>query len=109
MADVEKIIKAIDEFLERKHQKTTTPIEINPYLEAKGLLNDSLSRPGLPIRKILRDGKIPHAYQIGVNWQIPHTGKTSGNQKPILNMKAVNEAIHQKTISQYFSDWQSRS
>ncbi|MFW5758062.1 MAG: DUF7255 family protein [Bacteroidota bacterium] len=99
MADVEKIIKAIDEFLERKRQKTTTPVEINPYLETNGLLNDSISRPGLPIRKILRDGKIPHAYQVGVNWQIPHSGKTSVNQKPIHNLRSVNDTKHQKTIT----------
>jgi hypothetical protein len=43
MSDIERIIKTIDEFLERKHQKTTTPVEINPYLEKKGLLNDSAS------------------------------------------------------------------
>ena len=56
MADIKRIIKAIDEFLERKHQQITTPVEINPYLERLGLLNDSPSRPGLPIRKILRKG-----------------------------------------------------
>ena len=84
MADIERIIKAIDEFLERKHQKITTPVEINPYLETKGLLKDSSSRPGLPIRKILRKGLIPHAYQMGVSWQIPHSGKTSINLKTIF-------------------------
>lgn len=88
MADIERIIKAIDDFLETKHQKTTTPVEINPYLENKGLLNDSASRPGKPIRELLRKGKIPHAYQIGVNWQIPHSGKTSRNLKPVIDLKS---------------------
>lgn len=99
MADVERIIKAIDEFLERKHQQITTPVEINPYLETKGLLNDSASRPGLPIRKILRKGQIPHAYQIGVNWQIPLSGKTSRNLKPIHNSKPKKEKKPKKSIS----------
>lgn len=99
MADIERIIKAIDEFLERKHQKTTTPVEINPYLETKGLLNDSSSRPGLPIRKILRKGQIPHAYQIGVNWQIPYSEKTSRNLKPILNSNSEKETKPKKVIS----------
>lgn len=99
MADIERITKAIDEFLERKRQKITTPVEINPYLETKGLLNDSASRPGLPIRKILRKGQIPHAYQIGVNWQIPHSGKTSRNLKPILNSKSEKETKQKKAIS----------
>lgn len=95
MADIERIINAIDEFLERKHQKFTTPVEINPYLETKGLLNDSASRPGLPIRKILRKGQIPHAYQIGVNWQIPYSGKISINSKPSpnSNLKKAEKSI----------------
>lgn len=99
MADIERIIKAIDEFLERKHQQITTPVEINPYLETKGLLNDSASRPGLPIRKILRKGQIPHAYQIGVNWQIPHSGKTSRNLKPTPNSNLEKEKKTEKPIS----------
>lgn len=73
MADIIEIILTIDKFLERRDQQITTPVEINPYLESKGLLKDSHSRPGLPIRKILRKGLIPHAYQVGVFWQIPHS------------------------------------
>lgn len=99
MADIESIINVIDEFLERKHQKTTTPVEINPYLEKKGLLNDSASRPGKPIREILRKGKIPRAYQVGVNWFIPHSANTPRNLKPILNSKSEKEIIYEKTIS----------
>lgn len=99
MADIERIIKAIDEFLEQKHQQFTTPVEINPYLERKGLLNDSVSRPGLPIRKILREGQISHAYQIGVNWQIPHSRKVSSNPKPIPNSNSEKEKIPEKTFS----------
>lgn len=99
MTDIERIIKAIDEFLERNHQKITTPVEINPYLESKGLLNDSASRPGLPIRKILRKGQIPHAYQIGVNWQIPHSGNSSRKLKPIFNSKTEKETKPKKTTS----------
>lgn len=99
MADIIRIIKAIDEFLERKHQQITTPVEINPYLETKGLLNDSASRPGLPIRKILRKGQIPHAYQIGVNWQIPHSGKSSRNLKPIPKSNSEKETNPDKTFS----------
>lgn len=90
MLDIERIIKAIDEFLEREHQKITTPVEINPYLESKGLLKDSSSRRGLPIRNILRKGQISHAYQIGVRWQIPHSREVSKKLKPILSLKSKN-------------------
>ena len=96
MSDIERIIKTIDEFLERKHQKTTTPVEINPYLEKKGLLNNFASRPGKPIREILRKGKIPHAYQIGTNWFIPHSGNSSKNPKPIISPKTEKEIKPEK-------------
>lgn len=88
MADIERIVEAIDNFLETKHQKTTTPVEINPYLEKIGLLYDSVSRPGKPVRDLLRKGKIPHAYQIGVNWHIPHSEETPGNLKQALHGKS---------------------
>ncbi|MCG2462295.1 hypothetical protein K8352_16155 [Flavobacteriaceae bacterium F89] len=97
--DIERIINAIDDYLEIKRQKITTPVEINPYLEAKGLLNDSQSRPGLPIRKILRKGQIPHAYQIGVNWQIPNSKKILRNPKPVLNSNSNKETKTEKAIS----------
>lgn len=99
MSDIESIINAIDEFLCRKHQKTTTPVEINPYLEKEGLLNDSVSRPGKPIREILRKGKIRHAYQIGVNWFIPHSGNSSKNLKPIISPKTEKEIKPKKVKS----------
>ncbi|MDY0143102.1 MAG: hypothetical protein RBR97_14530 [Bacteroidales bacterium] len=99
MADIERIINAIDEFLERKHQKTTTPVDINPYLEKEGLLSDSASRPGKPIREILRKGKICHAYQIGVNWFIPHSGNSSKNLKPIISPKTEKEIKPKKVKS----------
>lgn len=90
MSDIYKIIKVIDEFLVRKNIETTTPVEINPYLEKLGLLNDPASRPGLPVRKLLRNGKISHAFQIGVNWQIPHSGNNRRNLKPIQRVEIVN-------------------
>jgi hypothetical protein len=99
MVEISRIIKVIDKFLEIKHQDTTTPVEINPYLEKKGLLNDSASRPGKPIREILRKGKIPHAYQIGVNWYIPHSGNNSKNIKLITNPKADNKIKPKNTES----------
>lgn len=106
MADIEKIISAIDDFLTRKHQKTTTPVEVNPILEGMELLNDSDSRPGKPLREILRKGKIPHAYQIGVNWYIPHSGNkvkaaTPPIQKPTpsIEPKSISKGFVQKEPS----------
>jgi hypothetical protein len=73
MANVTQIIQAIDDYLEKKHISTTTPVEISPVLEAAGILKNSKQRPGKPLRDILRADKIPHAYQIGNKWQIPHS------------------------------------
>jgi hypothetical protein len=66
-----EIINSIDDYLEQYGQLTTDPVEISPFLESKGILNDSKSRPGSPIRIILRKGLIPHAYQDGNKWHIP--------------------------------------
>jgi hypothetical protein len=75
MVDVENIISQIDKFLKISGKFTTTPVEIGPYLDSKGVLNDSVSKPGLPVRRLLRKGNIPHAYQVGVKWYIPHSEK----------------------------------
>ena len=63
MVDVENIISQIDKFLKISGKSTTTPVEIGSYLDSKGVLNDSVSKPGLPVRRLLRKGNIPHAYQ----------------------------------------------
>jgi hypothetical protein len=103
MIESEKIINAIDEFLDIKHQRTTTPVEINPYLHGKGLLKDSVSRPGKPIREMLRKGKIPHAFQKGVNWFIPHSRDSKKNPDIIRNSETDNE-IKQVNVISYSAD-----
>ena len=73
MMSIYLIIQAIDEFLLKENKFTTTPVEVNPYLEMKGLLNDSSSRKGKPLRDLLRKGGISHAYQDGNRWVIPRS------------------------------------
>ena len=105
MADIKGILIAIDEFLEKRKQEYTTPVELNNFLEKKGLLKDNHSRPGLPIRIILRDGKIKQAYQVGSNWRIPHSGnivKTlkideKGNVKPTSKISIQSSKQHKLT------------
>jgi hypothetical protein len=78
MTNVNKLIQAIDKYLEQSNQSLITPVEANSLLERLGLLNDSSTRKGLPLRKLLRAGEIPHAYQIGgkgSKWFIPHSKK----------------------------------
>ncbi len=77
MPNIEKITEAIDEYLEFNNKSGTTPVDINPYLESKGLLNDSKSRRGKPIRELIRSGKFKYAIKFGGRWIIHHS-----KQKP---------------------------
>jgi hypothetical protein len=45
-------------------------------LDRLGLLRDSHSRPGLPLRKLLRAGRTANAHREGVFWFITSTGRT---------------------------------
>lgn len=88
-----KIIKAIDELLELRGVWSVDPVEANSYLERKGLLNDSQSRPGLPLRKLLRAGEIPHAYQDGRYWRIPHSEHKNQCAKVVTVQDCVDGAV----------------
>ena len=77
--DISAIIRKMDEFLEKTGKNSTDPAEANEMLEKAGLLRDSDTRPGKPLRDILRTGSIKHAYQTGgkgSSWVIPHSEKT---------------------------------
>ena len=75
MARTQLIIATLDKHLETNNKKSFTAVEAAAILDRLGILKDSSSRPGLPLRKLLRAGELPHAYQIGVFWHIPHSGK----------------------------------
>lgn len=75
MPDHNAIIKAIDELIIQEGKKFATPPEANEMLERKGLLVDSKNRPGLPLRRLLRAGVLPHAYKVGRLWVIPRSVK----------------------------------
>ena len=83
MPDIQKIIKVIDAELKRTGKKYLTPPEANKILERQHILNNIDARSGLPLRKLLRQGKIPHAYQMGgkgSEWRIPSS--SYNNSKP---------------------------
>lgn len=101
MADVNAIITALDELLERERRQYLEPCEANQYLERMGLLKDRPERCGLPLRRLLRAGRIPHAYQDGVRWRIPHSGneRNISKQGPspvasqtVSNTTSINES-----------------
>ncbi len=74
--DIKLIIDTIDNYLEVNHKNSTNPVEANAMLEREGVLKDSQTHKGKPLRDILRAGLIPHAYQSGgkgSDWVIPHS------------------------------------
>jgi len=99
MDKISKIIQLIDEFLNLNHQYETTPTEVSPYLEKKGILKDSRTRKGKPLRDLLRKGKIPHAYQVGRRWIIPKSNiNFSIKEKEIEPKKNYNKDAGHKLV-----------
>ena len=84
MSEIQKIIKCLDDTIEKRGITHLSPVDANKILEEARLLNDSSDRPGLPLRKLLRGGRIPHAYQPGGKnsaWFIPHSSKFQSRTK----------------------------
>jgi hypothetical protein len=85
VADINEIILAIDEFLEMNAQNSASPVDVNPYLVRKGLLNESLDTSAGQLKKILKNRLIPHAYQVGSLWVIPHSKKRFSNLLTVMS------------------------
>lgn len=86
---VQRIIDYIDNHLEKNHLDYINPVDAGALLDRAGILTDSSLRPGLPLRKLLRKGAIPHAFQPGgkgSGWVIPHSGG-KGMKPPTVNPK----------------------
>ena len=64
-----EIIDFLDDYLLRTGKESIGAVEAKA-----GILKDSTDRPGMPLRRKLRKGEIPHAYQVGgkgSEWVIP--------------------------------------
>ena len=69
-----EIIDFLDDYLLRTGKESIGAVEANELLSKAGILKDSTDRPGMPLRRKLRNGEIPHAYQVGgkgSEWVIP--------------------------------------
>ncbi len=78
MVNISQVIACLDKYIEQKCLESITAIEGGKILEKHGILKDSIHRPGLPLRNLLRAKKIPHAYQLGgkgSRWVIPTSKK----------------------------------
>lgn len=107
MTDINKIISAINLYLEKNRLERVEANEVARYLDSQGLLN--FSTKGQPFRKLLREGKIPNAEQPNgknTSWYIRrsftcnnssiHTPKTQTLQvpsKPNTSNKEKSEGL----------------
>ncbi len=90
MADVDKINDFIQSYLKKNGLLQTTPVDVSPHLEKAGLLKDSKERPGLPLRRLCRDGKIHCSSQPnGRNWIIEYDPnyKSSSNSSLYVSVQ----------------------
>ena len=69
------VIKFLDDYLTKTNRANIGAPEANALLDEAGILNDNTTRKGKPLREMLRAGKLPHAFQSGVTWIIPHSNK----------------------------------
>ncbi|MBD5306310.1 MAG: DNA-deoxyinosine glycosylase [Bacteroides sp.] len=78
MADITRIIALIDKYLESTGLNRVEANEISIYLEKNGVLSHSTK--GQSLRKLLREGRIPNAEQVGgkgTSWYIRHSNSKS--------------------------------
>ena len=61
--NVNKINECLDYYLVKNKKTFISAPEANKILEEAGLIKDNKRNPGKPLRKLLRAGYFPHAYQ----------------------------------------------
>ena len=70
-----KIITFLDAYLQKTGKESISAVEANALLDKVGILNDDPRRHGLPLRRKLRNGELPYAYQVRGRWIIPTAAK----------------------------------
>lgn len=84
--NIRLIVQCLDNYLTATGQASIGAVEANHFLEKAGLLADREEKKGLPLRKILRKGLMPHAYQLGgkgSTWVIPHSGGKAADRSQL--------------------------
>ncbi len=106
MADINRIIYLIDEYLESNRLNHVGPSEVAAYLAKNGALP---SDGGKTLRRHLRDGKIPNAEQPGgkkQSWYIRHSNckKTSlstpahTSETEVIMTKVLTSSVSQRVL-----------
>ncbi len=111
---MDKITKAIDSLIERTVGKNgcVTAVEAGEELDKLGLLKDSKTRKGQPLRKILRAGKLPQAKQDdGKHWYIYHSSScpkyscaNANKPKVDVNKNQSSKIHHIKGLDPVFDE-----
>lgn len=102
------IISVLDNYIERNGIDALTPVKAAEILDKAGILNDSLDRPGKPLRIILRKGNIKHAYKLSNGkWLIPHSGKN--DEKKVIKNESVKTSAPQISVEQLMDSSKFRS
>jgi hypothetical protein len=100
MADISAIVAFIDKYLERNSREFIDPVEANRLLARAAILRDSEARPGLPLRKLLRAGFLPHAYQPSGSrgaWRIPHSGSHANQHNMVRESPKAEHPTNAQT------------
>ena len=58
MIQIDEINRFLQAELKRSKRKSVGAVEAAVWLDSAGILEDSSSKPGLPLRKLLRDQQI---------------------------------------------------
>ena len=74
MTDQHEITRFIDDYLRKHNLEGLAVADAARLLNEAGLLPDDGQNPGEPLRKLLRDGEIPHARKEQGRWFIPASG-----------------------------------
>lgn len=108
MNTLKLIISTLDKYIERNGIDALTAVEAAEILDEAGILNDSSSSPGKPLRNILRSGEIKHAYQLSNGrWFIPHSGKNY--EKKVIKNEPVKTSASQISVKQLMDSSKFRS
>jgi hypothetical protein len=75
MTEQQKIIQFIDDHLANNELDGLSAAEASRLLDEAGLLVDDPSKPGEPLRRLLREGSLPHAHKVQGKWFIPRSDR----------------------------------
>ena len=99
MADVRALNRFLQEQLDSRGVSCVTPVEAGQWLVAAGLLRDSPSRPGKPLRDLLRAGAIVGSTQASNSrWSICRSRDTTEPTRPGFRPEDRQQHKGQRTL-----------